>query len=150
MSAPTPDENGVRWYGTHMKTPFQEGFCAEQVSDHSTRWARYYQCSRKATHGEFCKQHFVPDTIEIWYRISARFPQAEITAHEYARSTDALLFDKRGRRESKHTEWYEHYQTWEHAHTALVMKAGMAISRAETELRENRCLLEKINAMVKP
>jgi hypothetical protein len=48
-----------RRYGNSALSPkgiaFRPGFCAEEVWD-PTRW-RSYQCTRKATVGEYCKQH---------------------------------------------------------------------------------------------
>lgn len=58
---PKPDKDGVRRYGSGSiggkGLPEDKTRCMEQVCSYDTRWPRWYQCQRKRTHGDFCKQH---------------------------------------------------------------------------------------------
>jgi hypothetical protein len=65
MSAPEPDENGKRWYGTNNKREEDPTRCIEGVWG-KERWPSHYQCSRARGHGPdglYCKQH-VPENAQ--------------------------------------------------------------------------------------
>lgn len=91
------------------------------------------------------------------YKIKGgRYPEAKIEEVEVLRETAQCVFvptnktksNPNGeRKELKHTEWAEHYDTWELAHAALTAKAEQQVAYARRTLELANSLAGNVNGM---
>ena len=73
----------------------------------------------------------------------------DIIAVECERETASSVFIN-GRRNAKRSTYENYYDTWEDAHSALLLAAERRVANYRSELDKTEAALEEIQSMTKP
>jgi hypothetical protein len=89
----------------------------------------------------------------IKYKIKAKWPEAHITEVRVSRETASYVYVGSfgsERREAKHCEFHEYYDTWEDAFLALKKNVDTRLFAANEQLRIAKELVSRVAALKKP